>query len=93
MQINEKTTWIDGSFLYSTSEPWVAAMRSFEGGRLREGVMPNYPPLNDDRIPLINPAPPQIHRLMDPERLFRMLFCVCVQCSVMTCCNYNVLHL
>lgn len=46
-------------------------MRSFVNGTLREGPMPNYPPLNSERVPLINPPPPQVHRLVDPERLFR----------------------
>lgn len=32
--------------------------------------MPGYPPFNNPQIPLINPPPPQIHRLMNPERLF-----------------------
>lgn len=50
----------------------MATMREWEGGRLKEGHMADYPPLNSHRIPLINPPPPQIHRLMDPERLFRI---------------------
>ena len=69
-QTNDKTSWIDGSFLYSTQEPWVNAMKAGSGGRLKEGPMADYPPLNSERMPLINPPPPQIHRLMDPERLF-----------------------
>ncbi|KAI3410341.1 BLI-3 blue-light-inducible Bli-3 protein [Globodera pallida] len=69
-QINERTSWIDASFLYSTQEPWVAALRSFENGTMLEG-MTGYPPFNGQHhIPLINPPPPQIHRLMNPERLF-----------------------
>lgn len=36
VQINLKTAWIDASFLYSTQEPWVAEMRAFSGGRLKE---------------------------------------------------------
>ncbi|KAL3120520.1 hypothetical protein niasHT_009345 [Heterodera trifolii] len=69
-QINERTSWIDASFLYSTQEPWVAALRSFENGTMLEG-MAGYPPFNGQHhIPLINPPPPQIHRLMNPERLF-----------------------
>lgn len=69
-QINQRTSWIDASFLYSTQEPWVHALRSFVNGTLREGPMPNYPPFNAQRLPLINPPPPQVHRLVDPERLF-----------------------
>uniref|UniRef100_A0A8R1HUD4 Uncharacterized protein n=1 Tax=Caenorhabditis japonica TaxID=281687 RepID=A0A8R1HUD4_CAEJA len=68
-QINERTSWIDGSFIYGTTEPWVASLRSYKQGRLAEGV-PGYPPLNNPHIPLNNPAPPQVHRLMSPDRLF-----------------------
>ncbi|KAK0417047.1 hypothetical protein QR680_012805 [Steinernema hermaphroditum] len=69
-QTNDRTSWIDASFLYSTQEPWVAALRSWRNGSLAEGPMEGYPPFNGPHIPLINPAPPQIHRLMNPERLF-----------------------
>uniref|UniRef100_A0A1I8ARM6 NAD(P)H oxidase (H2O2-forming) n=1 Tax=Steinernema glaseri TaxID=37863 RepID=A0A1I8ARM6_9BILA len=69
-QVNDRTSWIDASFLYSTQEPWVAALRSWKNGSLEEGPMEGYPPFNGPHIPLINPAPPQIHRLMNPERLF-----------------------
>ncbi|CAJ0580698.1 unnamed protein product, partial [Mesorhabditis spiculigera] len=69
-QTNERTSWIDASLLYSTQEPWVAALRSWKNGRLSEGDMKGYPPLNNPHIPINNPPPPQIHRLMNPERLF-----------------------
>ncbi|CAD5221006.1 unnamed protein product [Bursaphelenchus xylophilus] len=70
-QVNDRTAWIDASFLYSTQEPWVAALRSYVNGTLKEhDVMKGYPPFNNPHIPLINPPPPQIHRLMRPERLF-----------------------
>ncbi|GMT20614.1 hypothetical protein PFISCL1PPCAC_11911, partial [Pristionchus fissidentatus] len=68
-QVNERTAWIDASFLYSTQIPWIESMRSFTNGTLKEGTA-GYPPLNNPHIPLINPPPPQIHRLMNPERLF-----------------------
>jgi dual oxidase len=32
--------------------------------------MKGYPPYNNPHIPMINPVPPQIHRPMNPERLF-----------------------
>uniref|UniRef100_A0AC35FZC6 NAD(P)H oxidase (H2O2-forming) n=1 Tax=Panagrolaimus sp. PS1159 TaxID=55785 RepID=A0AC35FZC6_9BILA len=69
-QVNDRTSWIDGSFIYSTQEPWVAELRSWQNGTLAEGPMKGYPPLNNEHIPLNNPAPPQVHRLMNPERLF-----------------------
>uniref|UniRef100_A0A1I7XQ64 Animal hem peroxidase n=1 Tax=Heterorhabditis bacteriophora TaxID=37862 RepID=A0A1I7XQ64_HETBA len=68
--VNERTAWIDGSFVYSTMEPWVATQRSFKNGTLEEGPMKGYPPFNNPHIPLNNPPPPQIHRLMNPDRLF-----------------------
>ncbi|KRX26639.1 Dual oxidase 1 [Trichinella nelsoni] len=71
-QLNERTSWIDGSILYSVNEPWLNIMRSFENGTLREGLMKGYPPLNAERLPLINPPPPQLHRLVDPERMFML---------------------
>uniref|UniRef100_A0A914V6A1 Uncharacterized protein n=1 Tax=Plectus sambesii TaxID=2011161 RepID=A0A914V6A1_9BILA len=80
-QLNDKTSWIDASFLYSTQEPWVAELRSWENGTLSEGPMPGYPPFNANRIPLINPPPPQIHRLMDPERLYCALLLFSVAAS------------
>ncbi|CAB3410873.1 unnamed protein product [Caenorhabditis bovis] len=70
-QINERTSWLDGSFLYGTTEPWVNSLRAFKNGRLMEGI-PGYPPLNNHHIPLNNPAPPQVHRLMSPDRLFML---------------------
>ena len=38
------TSWIDGSFVYSTKESWVNAMRSFENGTLKMiGDQVRYP--------------------------------------------------
>lgn len=35
-QLNRVTSWIDGSFIYSTSETWLNTMRAFDGkGRLK----------------------------------------------------------
>ncbi|PIO73712.1 hypothetical protein TELCIR_04307 [Teladorsagia circumcincta] len=36
-QVNERTAWIDASFVYSATEAWVASMRSFENGTFKEG--------------------------------------------------------
>ncbi|VDP48191.1 unnamed protein product [Soboliphyme baturini] len=58
-QLNEKTSWIDASIVYNVQEPWVNALRSFRNGTLREGPVQGYPPLNAERLPLINPPPPQ----------------------------------
>lgn len=43
-QINRVTSWIDGSFIYSTSEAWLNTMRSFDGrGTLKMVASPNSP--------------------------------------------------
>ncbi|KAK6039552.1 heme peroxidase [Cooperia oncophora] len=69
-QINERTAWIDGSFVYSVVEAWVASMRSYENGTFKEGPEKGYPQRNEANIPLDNPPPPQAHRLLSPNRLF-----------------------
>ncbi|XP_047991381.1 dual oxidase isoform X1 [Leguminivora glycinivorella] len=67
-QINQITSWIDGSFVYSTSEAWVNAMRSFQNGSLSsEGGMPLR---NTKRVPLFNNPVPHYMRMLSPERLF-----------------------
>ncbi len=37
IQVNDVTSWIDGSVLYGTNEAWLTMMRSFENGTLSEG--------------------------------------------------------
>lgn len=71
------TSWIDGSFIYSTSETWVNTMRSFKNGTFKTDqslsqVDPErgFPPRNKERAPLIN-APPAHHlKMITPERMF-----------------------
>lgn len=70
-QINQMTAWIDGSFIYSTSEAWLNAMRSFVNGTLltdETGVMPVR---NKMRVPLFNNPLPHVMRRRRMERLFR----------------------
>lgn len=86
LQVNERTSWIDASFLYSIQEPWIAALRAWHNGSLLEGTSKGYPPLNGPHIPLINPVPPQIHRLMNPERLFSKSFFIFP--NIRHCNNY-----
>ncbi|XP_022705418.1 dual oxidase-like isoform X3 [Varroa jacobsoni] len=68
-QINMGTSWIDGSFVYSTSETWVNTMRSFKNGTFRatEGKLP---PRNKERVPLFNSPPARYLGIMNPERMF-----------------------
>ena len=67
-QKNKITASIDGSFIYSTMEPWVNTMRSFQNGSL---VMAGgYPPHNTEGVPLHNFPAPHIQMSADPSRLY-----------------------
>ncbi|KAF8765205.1 Dual oxidase like protein [Argiope bruennichi] len=68
-QLNQMTSWIDGSFVYSTSEAWVNSMRTFQNGTFRstEG---RFPPRNHERVPLINYPPARYLGMQDPEKMF-----------------------
>lgn len=66
------TSWIDGSFIYSTSETWLNAMRSFQNGSFKTDETGLFPPRNKDRIPLINSPPAHHLRMAHPERMFGM---------------------
>ncbi|XP_013772431.1 dual oxidase-like [Limulus polyphemus] len=69
-QINLVTSWIDGSFVYSTSEAWVNSMRSFKNGTFRRNKDNNYPPKNIERAPLMNSPPAKYLGMLSPERMF-----------------------
>jgi len=64
------TSWIDGSFVYSTSEAWIAVMRSFQNGTLRADNTGHLPPKNTERVPLSNAPSPHVLRMLSPERMF-----------------------
>ena len=80
------TSWIDGSFVYSTKEAWVSTMRTYSGnGALRmmgdpeddtgawmSPTPPNQgmPPYNSKRVPLFNHPSPHIMKNLNPERMF-----------------------
>ncbi|RWS08349.1 dual oxidase-like protein, partial [Dinothrombium tinctorium] len=69
-QINLVTSWIDASFVYSTSETWLNMMRSFRNGTFLSEHNGKFPPKNIDRVPLMN-APPAHHiKMISPERMF-----------------------
>lgn len=72
-QINQMTAWIDGSFIYSTSEAWLNAMRSFENGTLLADASGTMPVRNTMRVPLFNNPVPHVMRTLSPERLYREL--------------------
>ena len=66
------TSWIDASFVYSTNEAWVNAMRTFVGGSLKmEGdSIFGMPSRNVERVPLANHPAPHVLRMLDPERMY-----------------------
>ncbi|XP_076302111.1 dual oxidase-like [Lasioglossum baleicum] len=69
-QINKVTSWIDGSFIYSSSEAWANTMRSFKNGSLLMEPTRKFPVRNTMRAPLFNHAVPHVMRMLSPERLF-----------------------
>lgn len=69
-QTNQVTSWIDGSFIYSVSEPWVNAMRSFQNGTFLTDGSGKLPVRNTMRVPLFNNPVPHVMRMLSPERLF-----------------------
>ena len=72
--MNKMTSWIDGSFVYSTQEAWVNTMRSFQNGTLKwMGGSPGLPPYNKQRVPLFNSPTPHSLRSPDPERMFGIM--------------------
>ncbi|XP_067143803.1 dual oxidase-like isoform X2 [Centruroides vittatus] len=70
LQMNLVTSWIDGSFVYSTSEAWVDHMRSFRNGTLRTDSSSLFPARNKDRVPLINYPTSRYLGMLNPERMF-----------------------
>lgn len=69
------TSWIDGSFIYSTSEVWVNTMRAAANGSFRTDAAGRMPVLNTMRVPLFNNPVPNVMQTYSPERLFCKLFC------------------
>ena len=68
-QKNKITAWIDGSFIYSTSEPWVNSMRTFVNGTLKM-TGSGYPPHNTEGVPMHNFPAPHIQKPADPSRMY-----------------------
>ena len=68
-QKNKMTSWIDGSFVYSTTEPWANSMRTFENGSLKM-VGGKFPPYNTEGVPLYNDPLPHTLSNKSPERMF-----------------------
>lgn len=79
LQLNQVSSWIDGSFIYSTSEPWVNTMRSFRNGTFSTDNTGKLPVRNSMRVPLFNNPVPHVMKMLSPERLFRK--CVTETCN------------
>jgi len=73
------TSWMDASFVYSTKEAWLNAMRTFVNGtfKMRGDPILGMPPLNTQRIPLFNQPAPNILKMQSPERLYRKSLTFC----------------
>jgi len=71
-QQNSMTSWLDASFVYSTKESWVNAMRSFENGTLKMNgdSVHGMPPHNMMRVPMVNAPAPHLLTKLNPERMF-----------------------
>ncbi|XP_034946208.1 dual oxidase isoform X2 [Chelonus insularis] len=69
-QINKVTSWIDGSFVYSSSEAWANIMRSFKNGSFVMESSSQFPVRNTMRAPLFNHAVPNVMGMLNPERLY-----------------------
>ncbi len=65
------TSWIDGSFVYSSQEAWANTMRSFRNGSLAwMDEASRMPPYNINRLPIFANNMPHVLRTMDPRKLF-----------------------
>ncbi|KAF2363058.1 hypothetical protein FHG87_006188 [Trinorchestia longiramus] len=72
-QLNYVTSWIDGSFVYSTSEARLNMLRSFKNGTfLTDENDPQMPPRNTRRIPMENNPSPHVLKILPPERMLLM---------------------
>lgn len=70
-QINYVTSWIDGSFVYSTSEARLNMLRSFTNGTFRTDPEDEMmPPRNSERIPMENNPVPHVLKILNPEDMF-----------------------
>ncbi|KAL1517076.1 hypothetical protein ABEB36_000887 [Hypothenemus hampei] len=69
-QLNRVSSWIDGSFIYSTSEPWASSMRSFKNGTYLTDITGKMPIRNYKKIPLFNNPVPDMMKMQNSKRLF-----------------------
>ncbi|KAG1674994.1 Dual oxidase 2 [Nymphon striatum] len=65
-------SWLDGSFLYGTSKGITDKLREFKNGRLATSKDGLLPPKNDIKLPLKNPPPPEKHKMLPVDRLFKV---------------------
>ncbi|KAH1008606.1 hypothetical protein HUJ05_009146 [Dendroctonus ponderosae] len=71
-QVNRASSWIDGSFIYSSSEPWTNAMRSFVNGSFLTDATGKMPLRNYKKVPLFNSPAPHMMKMQSTEKLFML---------------------
>ena len=77
MQLNEISSFIDGTLIYGPNKAWCDGLRSFKDGLLAatNDTDPNekyFPAYNDIKLPMANPPPPRDHYLKPVSRFFSM---------------------
>ena len=78
-QLNEISSFIDGTLVYGPNKAWADALRLFKDGLLAAAndTDPNekhFPAYNDIRLPMANPPPPRDHYLKPIKRFFSKYF-------------------
>jgi predicted ferric reductase len=68
-QLTLPSAWLDASVIYGDVKAVADALRSFEGGRLRES-RPGFPARNTLGLPIFNQPPPRYHELRDARRQY-----------------------
>ena len=75
-QLNEISSWMDGTLTYGPNKAWTDVLRSYKNGRLKSIRDTNtsepydFPALNDIRLPMANPPPPREHELKPIKRFY-----------------------
>ena len=68
-QLNEISSWMDGTLVYGPDKPWSDAVRGFSEGLLAENSsFPGFPVDNFLGLPIANPPVPYFHQLMSARR-------------------------
>ena len=76
-QLNEISSYIDGSLTYGPNKAWTDVLRSFKNGLLAaandtDSTQGYFPQLNNIRLPFANPPTPRDHVLKPIKRFFSL---------------------